>query len=150
MICVCLSKSFTMKTKHTSKKYYDIIHIILRVLLEAHSMRHPMSWCRDSMTLEVKTHDIEVVNLMGPGARSEPGTWKPSDRVRANVVTRKQAPMKVTRQCKTLDGKQEGCICVMCSSMCVHDLNAKCYTTQQRDRELAWATCNILSQTGQT
>ena len=28
----------------------NIIHIILRVLLEAHSTRHPMSWCRDSMS----------------------------------------------------------------------------------------------------
>ena len=128
---------------------FNIIHISLRVLLETHSTRHPMSWCRDSVTLEVKTHDIEVVNLVTEGD-SESATWKPSDRpsdrARANVVTRKQAPMEVTRQCETSDDEQEGSICVRCTSMCVHDPNAKRYALRQRDREL-WATRNILSQT---
>ena len=106
---------------------FNIIHISFKVLLETHSTQHPMLWCHDSVALEVKTHNIEVVNLMTEG-ESESTTWKPSDRARANVVTRKQALTKVTRQCETSDDKQEGSICVRCTSMCVHDPNTKCYT----------------------
>ena len=128
---------------------FNIIHISLRVLLETHSTWHPMLWCHDSVTLEAKTHNIEVVNLMTEG-KSESTTWKPSnrpsDRVRANIVTRKQVLTEVPRQCGMSDNEQEGSICVRSTSMCVHDPNTKHYALQQRDCEL-WATHNILSQT---
>jgi len=52
---------------------YALIRVIfnkhnmyIQNILEKHQMWHPMSWCPDLVTLEVKTHDAGVMMSLSP------------------------------------------------------------------------------------
>jgi hypothetical protein len=144
VICMCSSKSFTMKTKHTSKRYYDIYS-------QYYSHNFPsfigntfnatsdvvMSWLNDSWSQDSRHRNRESGEFKG---------WEWIQHLKAkcqnerSVVTRRRRSQDNVRG-QTASKREQNCICVRCSSTYMTPTRNETLRVKVRE-----TTRNILSQ----